>query len=79
MALLDVDFHNTWREVDEVEVRLAALRSAIADARRNGWRESEHLGDEMESFLAAQVPIRALQVVRPEFDHPGAARNNWRQ
>lgn len=79
MALLDVNLHNTWREVDEVEIRLAALRTAIADARRNGWRESEHLGDEMESFLAGQAPIRPLQVVRPDHELPGSSRNNWRQ
>jgi hypothetical protein len=37
----------------DVDRSLMSFRAAIDEARHNGWREADRLGDEMEDYLRA--------------------------
>jgi hypothetical protein len=81
MALTETT--NRWRasdpdaEIDAVDVRLETFRAALDDARRNGWRESDRIGADLEEYLAAvrtsRREARFLEANEIELRAP----NNW--
>jgi hypothetical protein len=76
MALLDVE--SSWpttdpvAEIDAVDRRLEAFRAAIDEARRNGWRDADRLGTDLEEYLAA---VRMPQ--REAWRRTHGAANPW--
>jgi hypothetical protein len=75
---------NSWRdsdpgaEVDAVDVRLETFRAALDEARRNGWRESDRLGADLEEYLAA-VRLSRREARFLEANEIELRPNHWRQ
>jgi hypothetical protein len=40
-------------EIDTVQARLESFRAAIEEARRNGWRQPDRVGADLEEYLDA--------------------------
>lgn len=81
MALTDL--RSTWNpsdllaEIDAVDRRLESFRAAIDEARRNGWRESDRVGADLEEYLAAVQVSQRDAHPRDARARDGRSANSW--